>query len=251
MCMNATDLGVATLRDAFLWGLLWIFAGGCYVGLVRRGQDYISHFRTTAAYFFVLSVLAALSFQHVLQQHVAVLGWMHLLLLVGIAILQVVAYACIRKWLRRPTRFIRAHPHVYFLQMDYRYLVSKPFEILFQQIMFGSLVLFLFKSGIAIEGIVPICIVLFAAIHVPLIKLLGRCFGCFYISSAVVAATVFTLLILGAEGGLLYSYLSHWLYYTVAGAGFWLYLDEVPRKSRRAANETVEASSGAPHVPKR
>jgi hypothetical protein len=205
-----------------LWGALWLAGGTLFVLLVRRGMTYVDRPLTIAVFFFVLSVLVALPFRDLLLPRLAELEPVHGVLVLGLVGFQVGTYAVTRRRLPRPERLIDANRHIYFLRMDDRYLVSKSFEILFQQTLLASLVLVLVDAGLSTSRIVIACVTLFAVAHVPLLKLVGRVFGVFYIVSAAVAAAVFPLLIAGVEAGIAYSYVLHSLFYTLAGVAFWM-----------------------------
>lgn len=195
------------------WALLWLAIGTVYVFLVRRGIDYVRQPGWVALYFAAASILAALPFREVLTPRFASLRAWHAALL-GLTILfQVAGYRfAARRW-PRPERLIRAYPHIYWLPLDPRYHVSKPFEILFQQILVVSLVSLLAARGWSLAAIIAIMIAMFALLHVPIVPLVGQFFGLYYLGCAMLAAIVFPWLILARPDGFVLVYCAHWLFY--------------------------------------
>jgi len=106
--------------------------------------------------------------------------------------------------------------------MDYRYLVSKSFEVLFQQLVIVALTLLLAATGLSMMGIVLTFLLLFGVLHLPMLLIVGTRLGLAYALAAATFAVVFPVLILRVHDGFVYSYAAHWFAYMLAGAGVWL-----------------------------
>ncbi|MCA9726495.1 MAG: hypothetical protein KC729_02365 [Candidatus Eisenbacteria bacterium] len=204
------------------WAASWVLGGAIFVLLVRRGVTYVDYYGVTAIYFALATVAVAVPFRHVLLPLAHQLRPIHAVLLAIVVGLHVWVYRWLPRRIPRPEALIRAYPHVYWLRLDPRYNVSKPFEILFQQVLFIALVLILAGTGwnrLVWNGAL---IVMFGALHVPIIPMVGRYFGLYYLWSSMVAALVFPAVILAAPDGFVYAYLLHWLYYLASSIYFWM-----------------------------
>lgn len=202
------------------WALLWVATGTVYVLMVRRGIDYVRQPGWVALYFAAASFLVALPFREVLAPRLASLRVGHGILLAVTICLQIVGYRFgARRW-TAPASLIRAYPHIYWLPMDPRYHVSKPFEILFQQTLVVSLVSLLATHGWSLAGIIPVMVGVFALLHVPIIPLVGRFFGLYYLGASIIAAVAFPWLILARSDGFVFVYCAHWLFYLLSALSF-------------------------------
>lgn len=202
------------------WALVWLATGTVYVFLVRRGIDYVRQPGWVALYFACASLLAALPFREVLAPRIDALRWWHGALLLLTIFLQVSLYRVgARRW-RGSARLIRAYPHIYWLPLDMRYHLSKPFELLFQQTLIVSLVSLLAANGWTVIRIIPVMIGVFALLHVPIIPLVGRFFGMYYLVGSIVAAVLFPAIILAIPDGFVYVYCGHWLFYLASALVF-------------------------------
>ncbi len=217
-----------------LWLVLWLAGGASFVILVRRGIDYVTRPVRVAATFVVLTLIAVQPFWPLVRTRVTSTAPVTGLAVLGVAGVAVAVHAFLRARLRRPSAFIAAHPHIYWLRLDDRYLVSKPFEILFQQTLLVSLVCLLDARGASTVAIVLGCMTLFGASHVLLFRLVGRLFGWYYLISSLVAAIVFPVLILHLRDGIVWSLSAHWLFYVASAAAFWVVLSRNDAHTGRA-----------------
>jgi hypothetical protein len=199
-----------------LWVALWGLVGAGFVLLVRAGFDYIRGFWVTALYFAVGTFVAGRLFWSILEPRVRCLHLEHAVWGAGV----IAIYLLVHLWLRR-TRVVEEsitsrYPHIYWLRLDDRYVFSKVFEILFQQTMVVTLTLFLSREGFRGVPLALFFMVLFAAVHLPIVKLVGPYFGRYYLLSSLGAAALFPFVILRTEDGHAVSYLIHVGYYIVS-----------------------------------
>ena len=131
-------------------------------------------------------------------------------------------YALIPRFLRRPDVLIARHPEEFYLRMDYRYLVPKSFEVLFQQIVIVVLTLLLAETGLSVTEVVFAFLGIFGMLHLPMLLVLGRGPGLSYGLASVTLAAAFPVLILRVQSGFLYSYVAHWFFYTVIALFAWV-----------------------------
>lgn len=203
------------------WVGLWIAVGAGFVLMTRRGYDYIRGWKPTSAYFLALSIVAGMAFGDTLRHALESFRVHHLGFLLGLIVLQFAVHHVAHRFGRPPVRRIERAPHVYWLRMDARYLVSKTFEILFQQTMLWILVLMLREAGFGVRELTLVAVPVFGIVHVPIAMLVGRFFGIYYFVSSLFAGLIFPYVILTWPDGFLWSLICHWGYYLVSQLLFW------------------------------
>ena len=107
--------------------------------------------------------------------------------------------------------------------MDYKYLASKPFEILFQQIMILILVLLLSKETFSMTETIFYFVLLFGIVHLLGINIAGKIFGTYFLVMSLIGAIIFPILILNVNYGFMYSFIVHVSFYSISSVLFWLY----------------------------
>ena len=202
--------------------LIWLACWGASFGLIRRGVNYIDHPGITSALFLSFSI------------PVGVIHWRRIeplagqftaapLLTFALAIaLTLAVYAFIPRVLRRPDPLIARHPEEFYLRMDFRYLVPKSFEVLFQQLVIAVLVTLLAETGLPLPGVVLAFLGIFGVLHLPMLLVIGTGPGLYYSVASVTLAAAFPVLIVRLQSGLLYSYAAHWFFYTIVAVVAWV-----------------------------
>lgn len=207
----------------------WLAGWGVAFWLVKRGINYLDNYRLTSAVFLSFSALLVALFRRrieTLMGNPTALPFVVLLLAAATAI---GLYALCPRYLRRPDGVIARHPEEFYLHLDPRYLVSKSFEVLFQQLVIVVLTLLLASTGLSLMSIVLAFLLLFGVLHLPMLLIVGRGLGTVYALAAGTFAVVFPLLILRVHYGFVYSYAAHWFAYMLAGAAAWVHAGAVPR----------------------
>lgn len=202
--------------------LLWLACWGVSFGFIRRGITYTDHPVITSALFLSFSVpVVALHWPRLepLTRQVTVAPLLALALAV---VLTLVAYALIPRILRRPEALIARHPEEFYLRMDYRYLLPKSFEVLFQQLCILVFTLLLADTGLSSTGVVLAFLGIFGVLHLPMLPVIGTPIGRYYGIASVTLAAAFPILILRVHSGFLYSYTAHWLFYTLVSVLVWV-----------------------------
>jgi hypothetical protein len=108
--------------------------------------------------------------------------------------------------------------------LDYRYLFSKSFELLFQQIMIVVLILSIHRMTTTMIHVIVIYGVIFSLAHLPIYPFIGtneKAFRVFYLVASITSAILFPLLILKVDYGFVYSYAIHLSFYTLAALILW------------------------------
>ena len=201
----------------------WLAGWGLAFWLIRSGKSYIDNYLLMSVVFLAFSALLMAMFWPrfaPLASDVTVLPFAVLLLAVVVTL---GVYALCPRYLRRPDALITRHPEEFYLHMDYRYLVSKSFEVLFQQLIIVALTLLLAATGLSMTGIVLAFLGLFGVLHLPVLRVVGKGLGMSYTIAAATLAAVFPVLILRFHSGFVYSYALHWFGYTLAALFAWVY----------------------------
>ncbi len=202
-----------------MWFGTWAFF---FFYLFSRGINYIDHHEVTTLYFLFVIITVIGLFGNRLALFVADYDKLPFGILAAAFLLNIAIYYYTPLFLRRPTTLIRKNPSAFFLTFDYRYLISKTFDILYQQIFVILLVAALDRMGFTIPQIIGAFALLFGLIHVPLVFVEGRFWGLYHTTAALLSAIVFPPLILMVPYGFIYTFIIHWGFYTLSGLLFWL-----------------------------
>jgi hypothetical protein len=202
---NSFPIDVGTLA------LLWLAGWGVSFGLIRNRVTYLTHPLVTSGVFLLFSLLAS------------TLTAASLIVLVAAVVLTVAVYALAPRRLERPDALIARHPEEFYLAMQYRYLVPKSAEILFQQLIIVVLTLRLAATGLPLPAVILAFLGCFALLHLPMLLLVQRQVGIAYNLASLTLAAVFPVLILRVPSGVVYSYAAHWFFYTLAALTAWIY----------------------------
>ena len=202
--------------------LVWLACWGVSFGLIRRGITYIDHPAITSALFLSFSAPVIILHWPRLEPLVRQVTAAALVALALAIALTLVAYTWIPRILRPPASLIARHPEEFYLRMDFRYLVPKSFEVLFQQLVIVVLTTLLAETHRPLAGIVLAFLLIFGLLHLPVLLVIGRGPGLSYGIASVTLAAAFPLLILRVQSGPLYSYVAHWFFYTVVAVLAWV-----------------------------
>ncbi len=211
--------------DVFVWLLLWVAGWGVYGLMLRRGIDYVKRFPITCVYFLALSVLIAILFKTTLARVTATFSATPFVVLALVYVATIVLYRVAHVRLTRPDRLIERNPYELFLTLDYRYLFSKSFELLFQQMMIVLLILTIHDATPVIIHVIVIYGVIFPLAHFPIYPFIGtneKAFRVFYVVASITSAILFPLLILKVSYGFVYTYAIHLSFYTLSALIFWM-----------------------------
>ena len=192
------------------------------MGLIRFGIDYIRKPLFTVAYFLFVSFSMLIVFRYRIYPFVENFAVTPFIFLVLLFIFNFFVYFFARRFLKKPEEFIAKSPNEFSARMDYNYLISKPFDILTQQIFMVIFLSILVSLGFNLAEIILISVLIFALMHVPLLASVGRFWGIFYTVAGIFSALIFPILILKVHYGFVYSYIIHWLFYTLSALFFWI-----------------------------
>ncbi len=220
--MNRGLMVFHLIVDLLLWIFLWSALWFGFSLLNKIGVDYIRRFYFTIVYFLSVSILILFFFWGEFSRFVRIkFNLIPFILIPVLFVFNALAYKFIRLKFKRPKKLINDYRGVFFLKLDDKYLVSKSFEIFFQQVLIVLLVALLQDHGFSLFRIMIVFALLFGIAHAYLIHSKGRLFGSFFIVSSVLSAVIFPFLIIRVPWGFVYSYFVHWLFYIFAAFLFW------------------------------
>jgi len=213
------------ITNLIIWIILWSVGWFGFLllnKLNKRGIDYINKFYISIIYFFSLSILiVAIYWKEYLELINIEFSIIPFLFIPLLFIVNILAYNYIRINFKKPNQLIKENPQVFFLKLDNKYLASKSFEILFQQILIVLLVLWLSQLGLSIFELIISFAILFGLGHSYLIYSRGKLFGTILTISSILSAIIFPILIIYVPWGFIYSYFVHWMFYISVGFFFW------------------------------
>lgn len=218
--------------DILVWILLWIITFGTFYFMTKRGVTFNKRYGLLILFFLFFSFLAIYSFKDILASLKSSFTLAPFLIFVFIYVITIVLYHFSHKSLQRPALLIERYPHQHIIKMDYSYLVSMPFHVLFQQIMVLIMVLWLSKQNYSLFEIIFYFMLIFGLLHVFAMIPNGRIFGTYYLIASLIGAFIFPILILKVNYGFVYSYIVHFSFYSISSVLFWLFADKFSERIR-------------------
>ena len=205
-----------------IWLILWAVGWFGFFLLNKKGIDYIKKYLITVTYFLGLSALIIIYFREDFKQILNTpFNILPIIFLIVLFIINILTYYLVKKNHKKPVQLIKNNPHGFYLRLDYRYLVSKSFEILFQQILIILLVIWLRQAQFNIYEIILSFAIIFGAGHIYLLYHRTKIFGRLVVISSIISALIFPILIMYVQYGFVYSYIIHWIFYISIGLFFW------------------------------
>jgi len=211
------------------WFLLWILAWSIFLFFLKHGIDYIQAYRTIIGYFLCFSLLVAYIYSPFLTPFFSHLQFkiFPVTLLVLFFSFAFFIYSVGKSIFDKDILEKNKRQMIFFATFDFRFLLSKSFDILFQQTLLLSIVLIL-KSFILSKGLVILVTgISFGLVHLPALKIKLRKFAPYFIFFSFLAGLFFSFLIIFLPYGFLYSYITHWLFYIFSGV---LFVKHISRK---------------------
>jgi hypothetical protein len=201
-----------------VWLAIWFLVWLTYYFLSNKKMNYVKQYPLTAGFFFLVSFALVTVFSKdlyfLIKPGFQILPFLFLILLF---IFNAVAYRYIGSVFPQYKKAFELDGTLYFAKFDNKYLFSKSFEILYQQIMIALLVIWLISSGFSFIIAVLIFAIFFGLGHVLLFFYYKKSVSLFFLVASIISSFVFPFLILKVEWGIIYSYIFHWIFYIFAG----------------------------------
>lgn len=216
-------MNMIQILDYLVWVLFWFLGMGMLLLLPKNRRDYIKNWIIISGYFLVVSFAALYFFQNILSTLYEKLTFFPLFILLSFFLFNFAGYFLSHRLLKKPVEIIEKYSNLPFLSLDYRYMISKAFEIFYQQILIIVLIYILRYDGFSIFWITVAFVFLFGFAHLPALRLYHETwFGILIFLSALFSAFFFPYIILNFSYGFVYTYITHFLFYTNSGILFWL-----------------------------
>jgi len=209
-----TGLGFWFLIWYVVWGFFWVI-------MIPRKHDYYNNHLSTALYFLFFAACSfSFYFPFFAQFEIRAAS---LVVIITLFILLFFSFRFLYNSNQQSSKIVqKCIGQRFFILPHYKFLISKSFEILFQQVMFVSLAIFLHKHIPGLLLLFGILIVVYVVAHLPILKFFKKVvFGWYFTCASALAAVVFSFLILFAPDGPFLSYGLHWLFYLVSAAFLW------------------------------
>lgn len=223
-----------------IWILFWFIGWGGWYLIPKNRRNYIKNYVIVSIYFCGVSLILIYAFRNNLENLTKNLSIFPLIILIVFFIINFLAFFLSNKYIRKPIELVEKYSTVHFLSMDYRYLLSKSFEIFFQQILVISLIVILHNQGLGIIWITIIFTFLFGFAHTPMLRIRKDIFGIIIFIASICSSFLFPFLILTFNYGFVYTYILHWMFYTNTGILFWLIKSREVREIKKIADEKIK-----------
>ncbi len=210
--------------DILVWILLWVVTFGTIYFLNKKGVTYIKLYGLFVSIFMFFTLISLFYFKDVFLNMNLSLHFLPLFFLSLMYALTITLYYLFPMYIPRPSSLITQYHSQYFLRMDFRYLFSKSFDLLFQQTMIVIMVLWLSQHNYQLSQIILYFLLLFGLIHLFAFFPAGFFFGTYYLIASFIGALIFPILILTVDYGFVYSYILHFSFYTFSSLFFWLFV---------------------------
>lgn len=203
----------------FGWIALWLGSWYGWIFFVKKGLHYIKTYRIAAGYFTFLSIIVWMFYRNHLFtffSHLQIKIFpFYFLSLFFIGVFGIYHYS--HKIFGRGLLSSHIERKILTATMDYRFLIAKSFDILFQQILFLSLLVSL--KGLLVQNslIILICGVIFGTVHLPLLVIKHNALAIYFVIFSFFAGILFSYLILFLPYGFIYAYILHWSFYIFIG----------------------------------
>lgn len=197
---------------------------GIFYNVLHRklGINYTEHFWWTTFYFLSAGALVVLIFWRQASKMLQAEAPVPLIVL-SVFMAALLAWSLyFPRRVREPIDYFETYPDRYYLKISWRRVVAKSADIAAQQFFITLLVLFLRDAGLPLYQILLWFLFLFSLLHIPLIlSEWGRWPAALFAGAVVLFSFTFPFLILYVPYGFVYTFIVHWLFYTLTASVFW------------------------------
>lgn len=203
---------------SFVWFLVWVIF---IFYLQPQGIDYINNYVLTSIYFLLVIVILTTAFKDQIGEYVEQFSPKDLLIMVIFSLLVVFIYYFLNISIEDHSLFIikdSLHP---IFQLSDRFLVTKAFEIMFQQTFFMISIYYLFCNDVSKKIDMLLFGIYLMFVHSPML-FIGSYVGKVLFAVSFFAGLIFSYCITRSKKGFIYSYMIHFGFYVLFAAFFWL-----------------------------
>jgi hypothetical protein len=211
------------------WLILYFIPWGIWE-LVKKKHDkhYITSPLYSFFYFIIWSGLAILLYWDLLSALKFSVSFCLVTLFILIWLVTIHIYNFIPKFYKRPDYLIKKYKNFKYLHMSKKFLWSKNGDLIFQQVMFAAMIIFV-NQYISLVYIIILFTFIFVIMHSVLSRF-GKLITVYYLWASITAGILFPIFIITLENGIIYSYLVHFIFYTMSATLAWLYKEVLKKK---------------------
>lgn len=196
---------------------------------ISRGINYFHKYYYVAGYYLLSAGLALWFYSRLISDYLRGINIFWFALPLALFTISFLVYPYFNKNLRVPKDFSHKQSRLFFLRMDYRFVIGKFFDILFQEIMILILILLLLENNMQWMNIRWVFIIIFPTIHLLLVFTEGW-YSSFYILSALLGSIFLPVFLIKTAPGIYLSWSMHWLIYLMGRIGFGIWFEKHPPK---------------------
>ncbi|MFA5651945.1 MAG: hypothetical protein WC933_01105 [Candidatus Paceibacterota bacterium] len=203
---------------SFVWFSVWaVFI----LYLQPQGIDYENRYILTSVYFLLIIVALTSIFKKEIGNYVDNFSAKDLLIMVIFSVAVTSIYYFVSLLIEGNSLYAIKNSLPPILQLDDKFLVTKAFEIMFQQTFFMISIYYLFNNNVS-KKIDMILFGLYAMfIHFPIL-FVDSSMGKILFGVSFFAGLIFSYCITKSKKGFIYSYMIHFGFYVVLAMIFWL-----------------------------
>lgn len=185
----------------------------------KHKLNYIKDYKKVSVVFLLGTLAFILLYFRYLGQFFVTFSFIPFLILIVFYFLIIFIYRYLRPHRNKALIQKNEAKGLYFTSMENNYLISKSFNILFQQVGILCVVAFLKNLGIQTILIMIIFAILFGVSHIYLyVKNLSSMIAEIFIPASIVSGLLFPPMVLTIQYGIIYTYSIHWSFYIILGA---------------------------------
>ncbi len=214
---------IKVLKNLFVLAFVWFSVWSVFQYILKSIDiNYVNNFVFTSIYFGLATIFLYKFFKSKIEKKVNHFSTKDTLIIVFLYIISATAFY-----------FLRANVDVSLLEnarasmdsifwLDDRILISKTFEIMFQQVFFIISIDFLFRSPLSNKIEYFLFGIYSLLIHIPIFIFLPYTYSLLLVVASFFSGVIFSYLITKYKKGFLYSYIIHLLFYIFLISGYWL-----------------------------
>jgi hypothetical protein len=210
-----------TFLKVFGLSFIWFSVWGIYIFYLQpQAVDYLNNYLLTTIYFLLVIVAMTSIFKKELDGYVDKFSPKDLLAMVlfSIAVVSIYYFLSQLNTGNSLTSIKDSLPSV--LQLDPRFLVTKAFEIMFQQTFFMVSIYYLFGNNVSKNVDMLLFGLYTMLIHLPIL-FIDSAMGKILFGVSFFAGLIFSYCITKSKKGFIYSYMVHFGFYVILAAVFW------------------------------
>jgi hypothetical protein len=202
---------------AFIWFIVWAFF---IVVLQKQGVDYSNNYVITSVYFMLVITGLSSVFRKEIGAYIETFTPRDLLIVSVFSASMALIYFLANQFLVIPSG-IDVSTLPFAVRIQESFLVSKAFEIMFQQTIFIVSIYYIFDNNVSKWKDIFLFGIFTLLIHVPVL-LVPDSMSIILLSVSFFAGIIFSYCITRFKKGFIYSFMIHYGFYILLGVLYWL-----------------------------